>query len=229
MTLRTIKQIIAAVLVSMILGIAYYGSYLPLRKSQAFIVALRSPGPVATFDDFKKVFSVPLDAPSPIGQEELVRNFANNIVNVVNQQGTNPKLTEEAIQHLDSYFTPILERGRGLSFAQNLYILGALNELALFKTRDVKNGQIQLRYLVAAKNYFSQGFALGPKRPQFLYGMFDVTRAEYDILRAQGQKQEAEAKKQEAVKIGKQILNQWPTDEKTQKALTEFLNHTLTK
>jgi hypothetical protein len=89
-----------------------------------------------------------------------------------------------------------------MSFGQNLYLLGALNEVALVKTRDPK-------YLVAAKRYFLMGLERGPKRPQFLYGMFDVYRAEGDVVKTQ--------------EIANQILAQWPTDERTRQALAEFL------
>ncbi|MBI2033519.1 MAG: O-antigen ligase family protein [Candidatus Liptonbacteria bacterium] len=198
------KKVIAIVVAAVILAVAYYGSYLPLRKSQMFISALNSDRKIQSLDEFKKVFSAPLDVPSPIGQEELVRNLGNVILNLVSQSGgSRPEVAGELIKYLESYFDPVIERGRGMSFEQDLYILGALNELAFIQTK-------QTQYLVSAKRYFSKALELGPKRPQALYGMFDIYRIEGNT--------------EEAKIIGEQILTQWPDDNRTRDALQQFLS-----
>ncbi len=197
-----IKKIIAAAAVIFILYIAYYGSFLPLRKSQTFIKTLKGLQTIRSYEEFEKAFSVPINMPSPIGQEELVRNTSNIVLNLLQRGGGNPELAAALVDFLERYFNPILERGRGMSFEQNLYILGAINELAFFQTNQVK-------YLLAAKNHYSQGLELGPRRPQFLYGMFDIYRIEGDIPQAKA--------------IAERILGQWPNDTRTKDALAEFL------
>ncbi len=200
------KQIIASVLSLLLLGIAYYGSYLPLRKAQAFVAMLASKNQFASFEELKETFLRPLELPSPIGEEELIRNTANSIMRFVQGNG-DPSVIGPLVAFAEELYRPIMERGRGMSFGQNLYLLGAMNEIALVKTQDPK-------YLAAAKKYFSLGLELGPKRPQSLYGMFDIYRFEGNV---------------DGVKtIAEQILTQWPNDEKTKNALAEFLQKALT-
>jgi hypothetical protein len=197
-----IKKIIAAAAIIFILYIAYYGSFLPLRKSQAFIKTLKGLQTIHSYDEFEKAFSVPLDIPSPIGQEELVRNTNNIVLNLLQRGGGNPELVISLVDFIERYYKPILERGRGMSFEQNLYVLGAINELAFFQTKQTK-------YLLAAENHYSQGLELGPRRPQFLYGMFDIYRIEGNVPQAKA--------------IADRILKQWPNDTRTRDALADFL------
>ncbi|MEK7507987.1 MAG: hypothetical protein AAB602_02805, partial [Patescibacteria group bacterium] len=184
-----------------VLGVAFYGNFLPLRKSQILIYVLRHLNESKSLEEFKKSLAVPLNFPSPIGQEEAVRNVTNIVVNVV-QQTDNPEEIADVISFAESYYKPIIERGAGMSFEQNAYILGTLNELAFMKTKQIK-------FISAAHNYFEQGLRLGPKRPQFLYGMFDVYRIEGNVEGAQA--------------IARQILEQWPNDERVKLGLEDFL------
>lgn len=203
--IHPVKKTIAVTTVAILAGLAYYGSYLPFRKSSLFIDAIGRLGSARTVADVEALFSVPLDAASPIGQEELVRNMTNNIFNFVAKNKDKPEFTPPLVDYVERYYRPIVARGKGMSFGQNLYILGALNEAAFLGTRDP-------RYLEAAQQYFEQGLSLGPKRPQFLYGLFDVYRLKGDVNRAK--------------KIGEQILAQWPNDERARAALTELTDKT---
>ncbi len=187
-----IKKAIAIAVVVFIIAIDYYGSYLPWRKSTLFIEAMQSTSAIRTISDFERIFSIPLDYSSPIGQEELVRSVANSIINSLNSIPQSQGI-KEMIRYVENYYEPIINRGRGMSFGQNLYLLGALNESAYLKTREIS-------YLNSAEKYFKKAQELGPKRPQPLYGLFDV-------YRLKGDKAAAEA-------IGRQIISQWPDDEK---------------
>lgn len=190
-----------------ILAVAYYGNFLPMRKSQIFISTMQGLRSVGSVSALKDAFSEPFNVPSPIGQEELVRNSGNVILGLV-QQTDKPEIISDLMNFMESSYRPIIERGRGMSFEQNFYIMGALNELAFVKTK-------QTNYFNAAKSYYSEGLRLGPKRPQFLYGMFDIYRMEGNI---DGTKQ-----------IANQILTQWPDDDRTKAALDDFLSKVLTK
>ena len=181
--------------------LAYYGSYLPLVKSQAFISALRSARGLGSFDEFKSTVSATLDMPSPIGQEEHVRNTTSLALNIIGS-ADDPNLIAQVVDFVVGYYEPIAKRGTGMSFGQDMYILGALHETAFLKTRDAK-------YFERAKFYFEKGLELGPKRPQPLYGLFDIYRLEGNIQGTQ--------------KIVDQILGQWPEDERVKAGFAEFL------
>ncbi len=196
-----IKKSIAVSATIFILLVAYYGSYLPMRKSMAYIEAMQSSNKVKTVNDFESVFSVPLDYPSPIGQEELVRSMSNTI-NGSLQGVSDPKAIDELINYSEKYFAPIIARGKGMSFGQDVYILGMMNEIAFLKTKEPK-------YLQAAEKYFKMEQTLGPKRPQGLYGLFDIYRIEGNT--------------NEFKKIADQILSQWPNDAR----IIDMINQTL--
>lgn len=196
------KKIIAVAACASVLLLAYYGSCLPLRKSQTFIGAMRRMATFRSFSDFTEAFSGPLNMPSPIGQEELVRNVANHVLGFVERNRDRPELVRAFVDYVEAYFEPIIARGRGMSFEQNLYLLGILNEFAFVQTKEA-------RYFAAAKRYYGLGRELGPKRPQTLYGMFDIYRMENNAAGAR--------------EVGEQILEQWPDDERTRAALAEFL------
>jgi len=200
---RTTKQVVAVVISLLIVAVAIYGSYLPMRKAEIFISTLQGlqSAPVSSLDELKSRLSVPLDYPSPIGQEELVRNTANNILGFVSQ-GADATSTAILISFLESYYAPIIAREKGMSFGQDLYLLGAINEMAYVHTGNPT-------YLVDSQKYYEQGVALGPNRPQSLYGLFDVYRAEGYIA--------------STTAIGEKILSNWPTDTSIASSLQNFL------
>jgi len=200
----TVKKVIAVAAVAFIAAIWVYGSYLPVRKAQIFISTLQElqTKPVTSLDELKSRLSAPLDYPSPIGQEELVRNMANSVLAFV-QRGADPTSTSELIGFLDSYYDPIISRGKGMSFGQDVYLLGMINELAFAHTGDGK-------YMDAAKKYYVEANQLGPDRPQPLYGLFDVYRTMGDVPDTQ--------------MVVDKILANWPDDQGVRAALAQFLN-----
>jgi len=196
--------------VAAIFGIATYGSYMPMRKAQMFIATLQGlqtqQGQATSLQDLENKLSVPLDYPSPIGQEELVRNMANSVLSFI-QQGGDATSTAALIGYLNSYYNPILNGGKGMSFGQDLYLEGAINEIAFASTGNPT-------YLAAAQKWYSEGVALGPNRPQALYGLFDVYRAEGDTT--------------DTIAIGSTILRNWPSDMNIQQAMMMYLAATST-
>ena len=201
---RTYQRVVAIIIVAAIFGIAIWGSYMPMRKAQMFITtlqALQTPqGQATSLTDLENKLSVPLNYPSPIGQEELVRNMANSVLSFV-QQGGNATDTAALIGYLNSYYDPILNAGKGMSFGQDLYLEGAINEIAFAQTGNPT-------YLAAAQKWYSEGVALGPNRPQSLYGLFDVYRAENNVSGT--------------LAVGTTILKNWPTDTRVQQAMSLF-------
>jgi hypothetical protein len=126
--------------------------------------------------------------------------MANSVLAFV-QQGADPSSTAQLMNFLDSYYEPVLIRGKGMSFGQDVYLEGAINEIAFAETSNQM-------YLTAAKQWYSEAHQLGPNRPQALYGLFDVYRAAGDAP--------------DTIATGKQILANWPSDARIQMALLQF-------
>ena len=167
-----------------------------------FIATLQSlqSNPATSLSNLESRISVPLSYPSPVGQEELVRNTANSVLAFV-QQGADASSTAELMSYLGSYYNPILDRGRGMSFGQDVYLEGAINEIAFATTGDKS-------YLATAKQWYEEAHQLGPNRPQPLYGLFDVYRASNN--------------RTDTIAIAQQIIVNWPSDARIQMALTQF-------
>jgi len=200
---KTVKQLIAVVLSAVILGVSVYGSYLPLRKAQMFIDTLGGfqSTPPSSLQDLETRLSTPLDYPSPIGQEELVRNTANSVLSLV-QRSQDASTTEGIIQFVNTYYAPIFAAGKGMSFGQDLYLEGAINEIAFANTGEGS-------FLLTAEQYYKESVAMGPNRPQGLYGLFDVYRAMGDVS--------------DTAAIANRILTDWPSDTNIGPALAQFL------
>lgn len=196
-----LKKLSAFVLIAIVLSVGYYGTYLPMAKSRLFISTMRKLGSAKSVDDVKNYFSAAFNFPSPIGQEEIVRNGTNSMMNIV-QSTNNQAVISQVIDFTKSYYRPIVDRGKGMSFGQDLYVLGIINEAAFLKTKDPK-------YLADAQFYYERGRELGPNRPQPLLGLFDVYRLEGSVDGTQ--------------KIADRILSQWPNDDRTRAELADFL------
>lgn len=195
------KKIAGVLLVAFVLSAAYYGTYLPMRKSQIFISTMRNLNTAQTLEEVGRMLEIPLAALSPIGQEELVRNSANVFQDTLNRTD-DPAAISKIMDFVEEHYRRIIERGRGMSFGQNLYVLGVMNEFAFIKTK-------QSRYLDSSERYYTIGIELGPKRPQPLYGLFDVYRIRGNIEKSK--------------EIADRILGQWPNDDMARRGLAEFL------
>ncbi len=201
---RIYKKTIGVIIVAVIFAVAVYGSYLPMRKAQLFIATLQDldAHPAAAVIELQQRIAPPLDYPSPIGQEELVRNVGNSVLGFV-QGSHDPRAIDAMLTFLGGYFDPIVARGTGMSFGQDLYLLGAMNEIAFENTGEPS-------HIEDARKYFEEGMALGPNRPQSLYGLFDVDRAMGDVT--------------STAEIARTILTNWPNDERVQQSFADFLS-----
>ncbi|MBM3256805.1 MAG: tetratricopeptide repeat protein [Candidatus Liptonbacteria bacterium] len=194
----TIKKVISIIAVLFLAFIAYYGSYLPYEKSHSFIRTVRGMNGARSLEEFKDLFRVPLDIPSPIGQEELVRNMASEVASFISQGSSSAEIEEELVYFVEEYFNPIVAREKGMSFEQDLYILSTLRRILFNHTK--KAG-----HLDAAEKYFLKGLELGPRRPQFLYGLLDVYLIRRDAERSK--------------LLADQIYAQWPSDNRVAELL----------
>jgi len=197
------KQIIAISASFFILVMIFYGSYLPYKKSKTFIDSLNQlkTTQIKSFEQLDNIVSSSLKINSPIGQEELIRQFLGIFTGFISQN-QNPEVIDVLVKYIKTYSDPILNRGKGLSFNQDLYLAIRLYLTAYEKTKDQK-------YLDEAKKYAELSYSLGPKRPQVLYSLFDIYRLENNIEKAK--------------EIGNQILTYWPDDASVKEAYDELL------
>ncbi|OGZ01790.1 MAG: hypothetical protein A2946_04000 [Candidatus Liptonbacteria bacterium RIFCSPLOWO2_01_FULL_53_13] len=198
-----LKKFLGVIVSAAIVAIGIYGNYLPLRKSQIYISSTREAYNAKTLADFEKAISPALDAPSPIGQSELVRNVATTVMGIIVNSDQNTPLIDASLKYALTYYDPLIARGKGLSFEQDLYILGLIYQRAYLKTQNPK-------YLESALYYYKEGYARGPKRPQFLYGLFDAYRLAGDVGNVD--------------MIMSQILKEWPGDDAAKSAHAQFKN-----
>ena len=194
------KKIVALVATLGLLYIAYYGSWLPLQKSEAFIDGLKKLSAVQNIEQFEALFDSIFTRKSPIGDEELVRNFVG-ISGTLISNATDPALVARVVQYVDKYYQPIVKQGKGMSYTQNLYALGRFYQIAFLRTQDP-------HYIQVAIQYYREGERLSPNRPQFLYGLFDMYRLTGDVTGVE--------------EVSKKILTLWPSDTRINQALVEF-------
>lgn len=200
---ETTKRLIAAVVSIAALAVLVYGTYLPFRKSRLYITALENSGQAASLDQFLVPFMAALEAPSPMGQEELVRNFGGTVGSIVegSKAGVDETIVRALGATLDRYAQPIVERRSGLSQAQTFYTL--LSAYRIFDGHDdTKNFRDRYGSLL------KRGIEISPDRPQFLYGLIDFERRY--------------GSNAEARKYAERVKELWPADDNIDRVLREL-------
>lgn len=196
----TIKKSIAFLFTVFILFLMYFGAYRPLKKSQLYIqamVALQS-GKIKSVKDFTDKFNSALKFYSPIGQDEVVSYYTGGILaNVINQQA-NPQVVEVLIKDVEQWIEPIVKKGKGFGYSQNLYNFAMIYELAAEKLKSAE-------YLQKSVDLFYEGLKNSPNRKLFLKGLFSVCQLTGD--------------NEKLKEIGEIILRFWPEDREIKEAL----------
>ena len=187
----------------LIIAAIYFGSYLPLRKSQMHIDAVLSlqSGKVNTLEDFNNLFEPVLDFYSPVGQDEITQYYLGILANIINQQ-SDKTVVDILARQAESRMAPILEKRKGFSFNQNLYTLGSIYKIVAIKFKDEG-------YYQKSVNIFQEGLKYSPNRLIFLKGLFDLYSINAD---AQAQARE----------VGKIILEYYPNEENVKKFLNSY-------
>lgn len=195
------KQIIVSLLVALIVIVGYFGNFLPLRKSTAYISALHNLGQYQSVGEFEQAFSGVLDYYSPIGQEELTKNTISIILSFLQRSKQPEAVVDELVRYIESYAKPIIDRGPNPNLGQLMYLLGTLNLAAFYQTNNEK-------YIQTAESYYKKGLTISPRRPQYLYGLLEIYQAKNDYKKSE--------------EIAKQILSFWPEDKKVENLLKEI-------
>ena len=81
------KYLIFSIAAVLAFTIFVVGTFLPYRKSGLYIDALTLSRSARSFSEFMEPYQRALDAASPVGQRELIRNFASTVRSVVERSG----------------------------------------------------------------------------------------------------------------------------------------------
>lgn len=199
-----LKQTIAGVITILAVLMMYFGSYLPLKKSQLYIRAMvdLQSGKVRSLQDFINAFYPALDFYSPVGQDEIVSYYVGavmpNLINSVVSQTGGPQVVEALLKDAEKWIDPVMKAGKGIGFSQNLYNFGSVYGLAAEKL----NNDI---YLQKSIYFFEEGLKSSPNRGLFFGGLFKDYQLKGD--------------KAKIKEIGELILRYWPDNEEVRKAM----------
>ena len=164
--------------------VMFAGAILPFMKSASFIDAERNVSNVHTVQDFEQNFNNAFDFPSPVGDEELTKFLAGNILNIV--QGGQ---SEAAARELVAYIEPHLYKDE----VRHLLLDGQLHQSLwqLYHSED--------DYQAAVKAY-AAAHEIGPDLPPPLYSLLSLYTAHLDLVNGK--------------RIAGEILARWPDDAK---------------
>ena len=180
-----IKYIVSTIGIALaVLGVIY-GSFLPLLKAKLYIRAINNFSLIKNLDEFKKNFNRPLDFYSPVGQEEIVKFLATEIIERLIYPGQQEIISRELVNYIEPRF----------SYTDSKHLL--LSASMYGKIFNIYNNKNDLE---KTEKYFQEILALNPKSPQALYGLFGVYQYKGEISKA---KETAEI-----------ILRYWPEDER---------------
>lgn len=184
--------IVLFLMLASILGIVF-GAYLPFEKSQRFIESLKTSRSMKTVEEFQQNFKSVLDYYSPVGQEEAIKFYADDIFGLIQKQ------PEDIAHVLAQFMTP--------------YLLEHAYDLRLVLLRAQMYDILYRRFERAedadmAKQAYESAMLLGPKMPRVLYSAIDFYLLTGDKGRAKT--------------IGETILSYWPTDEGVRKIVSSL-------
>jgi tetratricopeptide (TPR) repeat protein len=199
---QTLKTTAALILSVFVLFMVYWGVYLPFRKAQLLVIAMKDFRTSKTIGDFENIFSRVLDFYSPTGQEESIKQFGLIVIELFKQKDLPRSVVEELLGFSQKYLDSLIKFNSGGYSSQNLLILGEFYQIFGARFNDSV-------YLEKAIEYFKKGLELSPQRPQFLYKLFNT----YLI----GLKDFSSARE-----IGEEILKYWPSDREVVEALEQL-------
>lgn len=160
-----------------------YGAVLPFMKAGSYLTALSNLPRVRSVQEFGQNFDVMFNFYSPVGDEEVTKFLANDIVELVNQS----QQPESVSRALVSYIEPHLQKDNPRHL-----LSGAQMHTILWMRYHSKED------FSKAEGYYKQILSVGPKLPPALYGILDL------YVRA--------GDKDNARKVAETILTYWPTD-----------------
>lgn len=164
-------------------GGLYFSALLPYMKAQSYISAERRLGSVQTVDDYKANYDQMFNLYSPVGDEEVTKFLANNVLNIVSQEQP-----EDVARELVAYIEPHLFKDE----VRHLLLLGQMYQ-TLWEKFDQEGDYLK------AVEYFEKAHQIGPNLPPPLYKLLSLYAAHND--------------QENFKRIGSLILSKWPHDE----------------
>ncbi len=173
------------------LGIVY-GSFLPFTRSQRFIQALNAlgGGQIKSFQDFQTTFDGVFNYYAPVGNEEVAKFLAGDVMQLVSQPGQPEAIARMVVQYIEPHMFKNDVRHL-LSLGQMYYTLW-------------KNYGKSSDY-VTAEGYYLKALAIGPKLPPVLYSLLSIYAEAGQIAKVKA--------------VAETILTYWPQDTSVQQAL----------
>lgn len=177
------KQIALVIGIIVVLLSFVYGAVLPFMKAGSYLVALSNLPRVRSVQEFEQNFDAMFNFYSPVGDEEVTKFLANDIVSLVNQA----QQPEGVSRALVTYIEPHLQQDNPRHL-----LSGAQLHTILWMRYHTKED------FTKAEGYYKQILSFGPKLPPALYGLLDLYQRAGD--------------KDNARKVATTILTYWPTD-----------------
>ncbi|MFH1162089.1 MAG: tetratricopeptide repeat protein [Candidatus Jorgensenbacteria bacterium] len=167
---KTIKSTIVVLLAILAIAGIIFGAYAPLTKSTRYIKALKEISLVHSMNDFEKNFLPALTHWSPIGQEEVVKFLANDIVGIASQSGQPEVVARAVVDFVEPYL-----------FKDDIrhLLIGASIRAILWQNYGRKEADFE-----KAEAYYRAALAIGPKLPPPLYGLLELYRQKGDVEKA---------------------------------------------
>ncbi|MEK7568216.1 MAG: O-antigen ligase family protein [Patescibacteria group bacterium] len=180
----SLKKIIAVAAIIGVVALIYLGAILPFAKAKLYTGSFGQIHLIKNVEEFKRLFDVPLNFYSPVGQEEAVRFLAGEIFTKMIYPGQ----AEGVVRQLMDYIEPRIFENNSRHLLLTAWMYGRMFEI--YGKQD---------YLNKAEEYFQKILILNPKSPQALRSLLGV----YQV------RGEAEKVKE----TGKIILRYWPEEE----------------
>jgi len=171
---ETTKRIIFGAVSLVAVLVLVWGSYLPYRKSKLYVAAISASSQATTLEAFLAPYLAALNAPSPLPQDELARNFATTVGSVSDsivqaKNDENLPLVSALAIFLDRYTSPVIYRQSGVSAVQTMLFTSNAYRSIFQATQDRV-------YLARSRKLLERALELSPDRPQLLYALFDYER-----------------------------------------------------
>lgn len=170
---------------------AYLGAYTPFARGQQYISALRKAPSTKTVQGFEENFRAALDYPSPIGDEELTKFLASDIIGFVSQSEQPEAVSRELTRFIEQYI-----------FKNNVRHLLSIARIR-FVLWQRFGGEEDY---VAAEKYLLRALEFGPDVPPILYNLFEIYVAKNNM--------------HAALRIAEEIAVRWPSDVRVQEFIT---------
>ncbi|KKU91499.1 MAG: hypothetical protein UY23_C0001G0105 [Candidatus Jorgensenbacteria bacterium GW2011_GWA1_48_11] len=184
----TFQKIIVVILIILAVSSIYLGSYLPFGKSERYISAMSAAGSAKSLQEFEANYDNVFKFYSPIGQEEVVKFFGNDVMSLLNQANQ----PEAVARALADYIEPML-----LENNVRHVIMGGNMYLSLWYNYGRKDADFR-----KVEDYYLKAYAIGPKLPPVLYGLLNAYLLKDDKAKIQ--------------EFGNIILSYWPKDQSVQ-------------